>query len=217
LLRPRPLSQCFASLAHEATSKEKVATPGSAASLPSRLFALHKFVDTTLNNLHRISLLWPLVTQFLLPVANHKTTRIRVLGIESLSKVVIAAMRPRLSDAPPAGANAPAGDRALLAPLEELQRRCAHRETQERILQAIHQILQSRGQGLTDGWLLLLSVLWRAATKPSLTPLVPLAFRSVQLIASDLLPHLPPACLPSFVEVAAASKSRLTYDLGDFY
>ena len=60
------------------------------------------------------------------------------------------------------------------------------------------------GAGLEDGWLLLLSILWRAATKPSLAPLVPLAFRSTQLIASDFLPHLPPACLPAYVEVAAA-------------
>ena len=60
------------------------------------------------------------------------------------------------------------------------------------------------GAGLTDGWLLLLSILWRAATKPSLVPLLPNAFRSVQLIASDFLPHLPPACLPAYVEVAAA-------------
>jgi len=82
---PRLRSQCFASLAYEATSKEKLAAPGSAAA--PRLFALNKFVETTLHNLHRIRSLWPLVTQFLLPVANHKTARIRVIGMESLSKV----------------------------------------------------------------------------------------------------------------------------------
>lgn len=91
-------TQSFASLAHEATSKEKLATPGSAAAQPTRLFALNKFVETTLINLERIAVLWPIATQFLLPVANHQTQRIRVLGVESLSKVVIAAMRLYLSD-----------------------------------------------------------------------------------------------------------------------
>ena len=238
-------TSCFASLAHEATSKEKLGTPGSAAAQPPRLFALTKFVDTVLANLKRIRMLWPLVTHFLLPVANHQTQRIRVLGMESLSRVLIAAMRMHLSErataakasaddptsipqppplsAPPtptpttpdrrpsfavAGERAlPEGgawDRVLLTPLEELQRRCTYRETQERILSATHEVLMTCGAGLGDGWLLLLSILWRAATKPSLVPLLPNAFRSVEVIASDFLPHLPPACLPAYVEVAAA-------------
>ena len=49
--------------------------------------ALQRFVDTTLTNLHRITLIWPLVTQFLLPVANHKTLRIRVLVALALTAV----------------------------------------------------------------------------------------------------------------------------------
>ena len=207
-------TSCFASLAHEATSRERVATPGSAAAQPPRLFALSKFVDTVLINLKRIRILWPLVTQFLLPVANHQTQRIRVLGMESLSKVLIASMRMHIADqaaaakkdsgGPGRGSAHDAWDYVLLAPLEELQRRCAHRETQEKIISAMHEVLMTCGAGLTDGWLLLLSILWRAATKPSLVPLLPNAFRSVQLIASDFLPHLPPACLPAYVEVAAA-------------
>jgi len=226
-------TQSFASLAHEATSKEKLATPGSAAAQPTRLFALNKFVETVLLNLDRVPVFWPLVTQFLLPVANHQTQRIRILGVESLSKVLVAAMRLYLShqevtpittlaDAPhgltPEVSN-PGGsqlrwpspkegdgswDRVLLAPLEELQRRCAYRETQERILSATHEVLQACGAGLAEGWLLLLSILYRAATKPSLKGLVPLAFRSVELIASDFLSFLPVACVPAYVEVAAA-------------
>ena len=78
-------TQCFASLAHEATSKEKLAAPGSGAGgTAQRLFALTRFVETVLCNLHRAPALWPLVTQLLLPVANHKVPRIRVVGIESL-------------------------------------------------------------------------------------------------------------------------------------
>jgi len=222
-------TQSFASLAHEATSKEKLATPGSAAAQPTRLFALNKFVETTLINLERIAVLWPIATQFLLPVANHQTQRIRVLGVESLSKVVIAAMRLYLSDSqaietgsgaeaalgtarwPPhkeGSARGPVGtfpsswDRVLLAPLEELQRRCAYRETHERILSSTHQVLQACGVGLRDGWLMLLSILHWAATKQK--NLVSLAFRSVELIASDFLTFLPLACLPAYVEVAAA-------------
>lgn len=222
-------TQSFASLAHEATSKEKLATPGSAAAQPTRLFALNKFVETTLINLDRIAVLWPIATQFLLPVANHQTQRIRILGVESLSKVVIAAMRLYLSDSqaiekggaaegalgtarwPPlkeSSARGPEGavpsswDRVLLAPLEELQRRCAYRETQERILSSTHQVLQACGVGLRDGWLMLLSILHWAATKQK--NLVSLAFRSVELIASDFLTFLPMGCLPAYVEVAAA-------------
>ena len=62
----------------------------------------------------------------------------------------------------------------------------------------------ARARARCRRWLLILSVLWRAATKPALLPLVPLAFRSVQLIASDFLAYLPPACLPAYIEVAAA-------------
>lgn len=188
-------TQCFASLAHEATSKEKLAAPGTAAALPPRLFALTRFMEAVLTNLHRIEKLWPLVTQFLLPVANHKSQRIRVIGMESLAKVVIAAMRKKQKEGGTAEADAEQSvteadddwDRTVLAPLEELQRRCAYKETQERILQATHEVLQACGKGLCLGWQLLLSVLWRAATKPSLVTLLPLAFRSVQLIASDFL------------------------------
>ena len=91
-------TSCFASLAHEATSRRGSPRNGSAAAQPPRLFALSKFVDTVLINLKRIRILWPLVTQFLLPVANHQTQRIRVLGMESLSKVLIASMRMHIAD-----------------------------------------------------------------------------------------------------------------------
>ena len=67
-------------------------------------------------------------------------------------------MPPRLCPSPspaaaPAAAAAPATeggegegapwDKTLMAPLEELQRRCVHRETQESILGAVHKILQA--------------------------------------------------------------------------
>jgi len=71
-------------------------------------------------------------------------------------------------------------------------------------LQCVHQLLRSMGTTLVEGWLLLLSILYRAATKPALLPLLPLAIRSVQLIASDFLVCLPPPCLLAYVEVAAA-------------
>ena len=98
-------SQCLSALAHEATSREKAAVPGGAA--PARLFALNKFVETAMANLERIATLWPLVTQLLLPVANHKAVRVRVLGAEALAKLVVAAMRHQLAAAPPASADAP--------------------------------------------------------------------------------------------------------------
>jgi len=224
-------SQSFASLAHEATSRERLAIPGTVAAHPTRLFALNKFVETALINLDRAPTFWPLATQFLLPVANHQTQRIRILGVESLAKVVISAMRLYLSDKEadpiPAAACTSAAraarlhktpatrwstpkeangswDRVLLAPLEELQRRCAYRETQERILGSTHEVLQACGAGLSEGWLVLLSILYRAATRPSFNLLLPLAFRSVELIASDFLACLPAACLRAYVEVAAA-------------
>ena len=125
--------------------------------------------------MHRVLLLWPIITQLLLPAANHKSARIRIVGIEALVKVVIAAMRHHMqrardaakphaaadeaaaaapaTAAAPAAAAAPATeggegegapwDKALMAPLEELQRRCVHRETQESILGAVHKILQA--------------------------------------------------------------------------
>ena len=181
-------------------------------------------------NLERIATLWPLVTQLLLPVANHKAVRVRVLGAEALAKLVVAAMRHQLAAAPPASADAPrtpppgppapppsaapplpGADLLLLAPLEELQRRCAHRETQERILQAAHQILQACGARLHRSWPLLLSLLYRAATRPALAPLLPLAFRSVELISSDFLAVLPPRCLLAYAEVAAVNATQQTH------
>ena len=190
-----------------------------------------------MHNLTRIRPLWPLVTQFLLPVANHRTARIRIIGIEALNQIVLAAMRhaetpadaPRAPTAQAAAAAAAAAalparsggrsspsplgppprdvswERLLLTPLEELQRRCAHRETQERIIQAVHQVLHASAGAVGDGWPLVLSMLYRAATRPALSPLLPLAIRSVQLIAqvepcpptSTLLSHIsPPYCPP---------------------
>ena len=51
--------------------------------------------------------------------------------------------------------------------------------------------LQACGADLLAAWPLLLSVLWRAATLPALASLLPLGFRSVQLVASDFLSVLP--------------------------
>ena len=119
--------------------------------------------QVALHNMHRVLLLWPIITQLLLPAANHKSARIRIVGIEALVKVVIAAMRHHMqrardaakphAAADEAAAAAPAAeggegegapwDKALMAPLEELQRRCVHRETQESILGAVHKILQA--------------------------------------------------------------------------
>jgi len=250
-------TQCFSSLAHEATSKERL-VPGASSSSPLRLFALAKFVDVVMHNLHRVLTLWPLVTQLLLPAANHKAQRIRIVGTEALAKVVIAAMRhhmharaklkdgaaadaaPAAADAAPAAADAaapaaapaaeddPAWDQTLMAPLEELQRRCVHKETQERTLQALHQILQACGAELRSAWPQLLSILWRTATLPSLAYVLPLGFRSVQLIASDFLSVLPPPCLLAYVEVAAVYATQrkhlnvsltaigLQWSIGDF-
>ena len=57
----------------------------------------------------------------------------------------------------------------------------------------------------------MLSLLWRAATKPALSALLPLAFKSCQLVSSDFLPLLPSACLPAYVEVAAAFATQQTH------
>jgi hypothetical protein len=88
--------------------------------------------------------------------------------------------------------------------------------------------LQSCGADLLAAWPLLLSVLWRAATLPALAALLPLGFRSVQLIASDFLSVLPPACLLAYVEVASVYATQrkhlnvsltaigLQWTIGDF-
>ena len=78
-------------------------------------------------------------------------------------------------------------ERLLLTPLEELQRRCAHRETQERIIQAVHQVLHASAGAVGDGWPLVLSMLYRAATRPALSPLLPPLFELSPLFEFPLL------------------------------
>ena len=93
----------------------------------------------------------------------------------------------------------------LLSPLDELHRQSAHRDTRDKVLQAIYTLLLASGAALHAGWHACLRVLERVATGGAEhAPLIALAFKSVQLVASDFLHALSPRALRRYIAVAGA-------------
>eukprot|EP00742_Colponemidia_sp_Colp-10_P001901 GILJ01002032.1.p1 GENE.GILJ01002032.1~~GILJ01002032.1.p1 ORF type:complete len:787 (-),score=109.28 GILJ01002032.1:1044-3107(-) len=67
-------------------------TVGPVSNKTLRMFAMTKMVDTALGNMDRVPLFWDLMVSELDCVANSKNVRIRQLGVESLVKLITAAL-----------------------------------------------------------------------------------------------------------------------------
>mmetsp|Transcript_36860 Transcript_36860/g.91766 ORF Transcript_36860/g.91766 Transcript_36860/m.91766 type:complete len:2107 (+) Transcript_36860:60-6380(+) len=103
------------------------------------------------------------------------------------------------------GASGTAWQLQLLSPLDELHRQCGHRDTRDKLLQALYSLLLFSGADLHAGWHAVLRMLDRVATGGSEhAALVPLAFKSVQVVASDFLHALSARALRKFIAVAGA-------------
>mmetsp|Transcript_5623 Transcript_5623/g.8694 ORF Transcript_5623/g.8694 Transcript_5623/m.8694 type:complete len:1334 (+) Transcript_5623:1-4002(+) len=94
----------------------------------------------------------------------------------------------------------------LLVPVQELYR-CQHLDVRENMLQGLHQVLRSAGHVLTSGWVAIAGLLQAAAAQEE-APLVPIAFKSLQIIASDFLHGLPPDCLSLLISTIGAYGSQ---------
>lgn len=174
----------------------------------NKSFSLEHIQKITLQNLHRIEVLWDAIFDHLKITIQHSSPMVRACGVETFSQIVITAFAfhsrgSENSNKSDLKANEPDLETQiyiqsrLLEALEELSR-SQYNDIRQKTLEALNQILQSSGQVISKGWPLILSILMTVAVNND-KPHILYAFNSVNLICTDFLPNLPLDCLALFI------------------
>jgi len=177
-------------------------------------FAIEKLVETTTLNIFRIEILWELTQNVLSTVASKSDPKLRLFGVHAMGDIVIKALlfepeetstrrSPRLIQT------------QLLEGFAHLFR-SPHLDTREAAVTILHKIVGTCGHVLDLGWFTVIQelnfisgVVTREVNcrggsdllevrKPDYTPrdvpkLVPVAFKTVQLVVDDFLSSLKPS------------------------
>ena len=172
-------------------------------------FAWKKLVAATVINVMRLDVIWELVSGHLETMCANKNEIMRAYGIQSMEKIICEAL---VYESPADGTTDVNGTQDVGLALggtseqvvncekisKEMQVRvlesvvqCFHsgrKDVQENAMNAVYDIIQNCGHVLREGWTVLLRLLSRVAKQHA--DLVPLGFKSVQLIADDFLGNL---------------------------
>ena len=172
-------------------------------------FAWKKLVAATVINVMRLDVIWELVSGHLETMCANKNEIMRAYGIQSMEKIICEAL---VYESPADGTTDVNGTQDVGLALggtseqvvncekisKEMQVRvlesvvqCFHsgrKDVQENAMNAVYDIIQNCGHVLGEGWTVLLRLLSRVAKQRA--DLVPLGFKSVQLIADDFLGNL---------------------------
>lgn len=185
-----------ASVAQVISSLQKISSESlSNSTTQSRvLFAASKMLECSLHNIHRISVFWIIILEHFTVLSSNKEPTIRNFGVDALNQVIGSALSLKESDIPEHLVS-----KEKIRPVLDMQNefletlqglsRSEHQEIREKSFHTLFNILQASGQVLTKGWPLVLSTVMTAASNND-KPLIPLAFKSVQLICTDFLSYL---------------------------
>ena len=173
-------------------------------------FAWKKLVAATVINVMRLDVIWELVSGHLETMCANKNEVMRAYGIQSMEKIICEALVYVSPTDGTADVNGTQDVGLAIGSASEQQvvnskrflKKCklgslnllsnvftlAEKDVQENAMNAVYDIIQNCGHVLREGWTVLLRLLSRVAKQH--TDLVPLGFKSVQLIADDFLGNL---------------------------
>ena len=149
-----------------------------------KVFGLEKMLVVAQTNLDRITLFWEMLAAYLDCICNSKYSEIRVLGIQSLSEILIKVFKHFIDYPPPPETEKWRNwQRTLFLSLHDLS--CSgFSDTKEAVFQALYSILQSCGAQLDKtGWSMLLFILSKIEVKSHSQ----IGFKCLQLIINDFL------------------------------
>lgn len=149
-------------------------------------------------NLFRVEIYWKPLTNHLLEVSTHPSTRIREWGVEAITYLVKSALQYKYDK--PLKDN-PKLQTLLLGPLAELSS-LPHGDVRQRQLECVLQILNGSGEMLSHGWPLILGIIGAVNDHHS-EVLIRIAFQCLQLVVTDFLPAMPWRCLPLCINTAS--------------
>ena len=163
----------------------------------------------TVINVMRLDVIWELVSGHLETMCANKNEVMRAYGIQSMEKIICEALvyvSPTdgtadvngtqdvglaLGSASEQVVNSKRISKEMQVRVLESVVQCFHsgrKDVQENAMNAVYDIIQNCGHVLREGWTVLLRLLSRVAKQHA--DLVPLGFKSVQLIADDFLGNL---------------------------
>eukprot|EP00002_Diphylleia_rotans_P035993 TRINITY_DN7895_c0_g1_i2.p1 TRINITY_DN7895_c0_g1~~TRINITY_DN7895_c0_g1_i2.p1 ORF type:complete len:1408 (+),score=287.78 TRINITY_DN7895_c0_g1_i2:47-4270(+) len=182
-----------------------------------RRFGMSRTVEIGLNNIYRMEKLWPRIISFISEKAVDTNPVIRDNAVTHLIQLIggIFAHTPNSnkgSDAPTgtqtgSKTNIIQGDFDPISFQDQMLTymnfvvKCNYPDTSDRILQFLHQTLQSHGQMLSSGWPEVISMVVGGCKDEQTTAR---SFKIAQYICTDFLSSLPKDCIQPFVDMAVA-------------
>ncbi|KAI1287236.1 Protein MON2 -like protein [Halotydeus destructor] len=160
------------------------------------LFAVAKILETGLVNIHRIDVIWDILTVHLLQVTRHPHSKIREWGAEAITVLVKTVLTNEVSNDETSQRK-----QLYLTPLRDLSSN-PHSDIRQKQLDACSQIVQSRGEVLGNGWPSVLHIV-SALHENHSENLIRLAFQSLQSIVSDFMQTIPPSSLVIVIDSTA--------------
>jgi hypothetical protein len=162
------------------------------------LFFTSKINELAVLNLARIGELWPIYSQHIVELSSNKDLSVRTLVVDSFTALLSTTLSLKKTETTAGASKIPKGMQNDFLEVLESFSRSSHQATREKSLQALYNILQVAGQEITTGWPFVLSIVMNVATSND-SPLIPIAFKSVQLIAADFLSLLSNDCLSLYI------------------
>jgi hypothetical protein len=152
------------------------------------LFGLAKMFQIARSDITRLPLMWDILASHVLGYACvHKNPDVRTYACRELCSLVESAI-----------ATLPA-DVMQVSYMEAMEMMVtsvhAHADVRLQTLECLYRVLQNSGQLLSAAWTIILPVLMSVGLDTTETQLVPVAFKSLQLVVADYLPVLPIDCI----------------------
>lgn len=187
-----------------------VLTSSGTSTAPPRLFGAVRLMEVVGNNLSRIESNWEYVSQHLLFLMDHENTAVRDFAVQSLPTLIRMAYKREQEDAEigitsssDTSLKSEQGklkksliisdefEHQMFALLQYAYEDCDYIDTKERLLQSLSNLIHKIGQQFKGrAWPLILTILRRSSDDKPARTMIPLAFKSLQLIGNDMLPNV---------------------------
>eukprot|EP00002_Diphylleia_rotans_P015904 TRINITY_DN307_c0_g2_i8.p1 TRINITY_DN307_c0_g2~~TRINITY_DN307_c0_g2_i8.p1 ORF type:complete len:1461 (+),score=277.86 TRINITY_DN307_c0_g2_i8:68-4450(+) len=168
--------------------------------IPARNFGLQKMTEAALCNIRRIGLIWDLVSSTLVSKATDSDSSIREHAVNNIIQLIngIFGYKPAEEKKSDQEEFQPKDfQNQIFATLHSIIKANYH-DTNEKILQYIHQLLQLHGGVISTAWLEIISTVKENSKDASLSPR---AYSIAQYIGTDFLSALPIVCIPAMVSM----------------
>ncbi|HLD78218.1 MAG TPA: hypothetical protein VJB16_04275, partial [archaeon] len=202
---------------------EDVAESAGALPLGAQQFYPTQLGVVSSRNLHRLPLIWKPIADVYVRFSSSHSSQLAVLGVDAITRTISNWMDFRAhargsagggsaaaSDGVPVlGTDAESTEVALMDALDRVTRFDSP-VLREKAYLALHALLQAHGELLTLSWPIVLTIAISAPLAGD-SAMVPLGFRSVELVVNDFLGHLPRDCVALLITTVARYAHQMRF------